>query len=96
MNTHSDIVEPSGEDKQPSTCVLLDFFTGKRIQTIEPLPQPKTRGRPKKHNIVRPDNVHTISSGDKEPETRFLRPVSVHKIILDFNEYVSEGLSLRD
>ena len=51
----------------------------------------KTRGRPRKHVPTNDGKVlHQVS--DAEPETRNLLPSTIHKIILDYKEYVQEGM----
>jgi hypothetical protein len=52
----------------------------------------KTRGRPRKVvNKVGAKRTHKMS--DDEPEFRNLLPSSIHKIVLDYKEYIQEGSS---
>jgi hypothetical protein len=52
----------------------------------------KTRGRPRKYlPIIEGQEDHKLS--DVEPELRQLLPMTIHKIILDYKEYVEEGLT---
>ena len=86
-------VEPTEKiDNIPHVSALLwDSIVGIPFQIDE---VKKTRGRPRKlveTNIERT----THQMGDSEPETRNLLHTTVHKIILDYKEYVEEGMSPR-
>jgi len=50
----------------------------------------KTRGRPRKLvNQIGGKQTHKMS--DDEPEFRNLLPSSIHKIVMDYKEYIQEG-----
>lgn len=55
----------------------------------------KTRGRPRKYlPAVQGKTVHRMS--DSEEPIRKLRPETIHKVILDFKEYLDEGKTARE
>lgn len=55
----------------------------------------RSRGRPKKHvPIIDGKTVHKL--GDEELDARSLIPSSIHKLILDFKEYIEEGKSPKE
>ena len=62
---------------------------GKVSDLNKPIDVVKTRGRPRK-DIPLVEGAHKLS--DVEPELQKLVPSTIHKIILDFKEYIQEGV----
>lgn len=62
---------------------------GKVSELNRPIDVVKTRGRPRK-DIPLVEGAHKLS--DVEPILQKLTPLTIHTIILDFKEYIQEGV----
>ena len=86
-------VAPDQTNELGLSSFALGCVNAELQQSIETGEKPnftRPRGRPRKHfSMV--ENLHTHTLEDSDRDIRILMPMTKHKIILDFKEYLEEG-----
>jgi hypothetical protein len=89
-----EIVKATDTDKSHVSALIYDTILGVPF-VRDPVKVTKTRGRPRKY-FAPIEGHQTIKVSDEESDNRQLLHDTTEKIIMDYKEYVEEGMSPRD
>lgn len=95
MNDHEQISSTEPTTERPHVSALLWDSILKTPFELRHEDVVKTRGRPRKDQKVETGTI-SHKMGDVEPQNRQLLQSTIHKIELDFKEYLQEGTTPKE